>query len=43
MQLRIDKDKRDFLAFLQTEMCKQLLLRNKLNINVETGNIFYNN
>ena len=43
MQLGIDEDTRDFLAFLQTEMCKQVLLRNKLKKHVETGNIFYNN
>ena len=42
MQLGIDQDSRDFLSFLQTEMCKQLLLRNKLKIHVETGNILYN-
>ena len=43
MQSGIDKDSSNCLAFLQTEMCKQLLMRNKLKIHVETGNIFYNN
>ena len=43
MQLEIDQHSRDFLSFLQTEMSKQLFLRNKLKIHVETENIFYNN
>ena len=40
MWLRIDQDSIDFLAFLLTKICKQLLLRNKLKTNIETGNIF---
>ena len=40
MWLRIDQDSIDFLAFLLTKICKQLLLRNKLKTNIETGNNF---
>ena len=28
----------DFLDFLQSDQCKQILVNNKLNIHIETGN-----
>ena len=40
MQLGVEQDSKDFFTFLQTEICKQLLLRSKLKIHVETGNIY---
>ena len=31
----------DFLDFLQSDQCKQILINNKLKIHIETGNIYY--
>ena len=31
----------DFLDFLQSDQCKQILVNNKLKIHIETGNIYY--
>ena len=31
----------DFLDFLQSDQCKQILVNNKLNIHIETGNFYY--
>ena len=33
----------EFLAFLQSKICKKILEDNKLKIHVETGNIYYDN
>lgn len=33
----------EFLEFLQSDECKEILLTNKLQIHIETGNIYYNN
>ena len=31
----------DFLDFLQSNQCKQVLVNNKVKIHIETGNIYY--
>ena len=31
----------DFLDFLQSDQCKQILVNNKLNIHIETGNFYH--
>ena len=31
----------DFLDFLQSDQCKQILVNNKLKIHIQTGNIYY--
>ena len=36
-------DNLEFLDFLQSNICKKILLDNKLKIHVETGNIYYDN
>ena len=33
----------EFLDFLQSDQCKQIFIENKLEINVESGNIYYKN
>ena len=33
----------EFLDFLQSDQCKQIFIENKLKINVESGNIYYDN
>ena len=32
-----------FLDFLRSNQCKQIFIENKLKINVESGNIYYDN
>ena len=36
-------DNLEFLDFLQSDQCKQIFIENKLKINVESGNIYYDN
>ena len=36
-------DNLEFLDFLQSKICKKILLDNKLKVHVETGNIYYDN
>ena len=31
----------DFLDFVQSDQCKQILVNNKFKIHIETGNIYY--
>ena len=38
----LSSDNIDFLDFLQSNICKRILISNKLKINIETGNIYYN-
>ena len=33
----------EFLDFLQSNQCKKMFIENKLKINVESGNIYYDN
>ena len=33
----------EFLDFLQSDQCKQIFIKNKLKINNESGNIYYDN
>ena len=33
----------EFLDFIQSNQCKQILINNKLKIHIETGNIYYDN
>ena len=33
----------EFLDFLQLDQCKQIFIENKIKINIESGNIYYNN
>ena len=39
----IDQDSREFLNFLQDDICEGLIQRNKLSIHIETGNIYHDN
>ena len=39
----IDQESREFLSFLQDDICESLMQRNKLSIHIETGNIYYDN
>ena len=39
----INQDNRDFLNFLQDDICQGLMQRKKLSIYIETGNIYYDN
>ena len=32
----------EFLDFLQSDQCKQILVSNKLKIHIETSNIYHN-
>ena len=36
-------DNLEFLDFLQSDQCKQIFIENKLKINVESSNIYYDN
>ena len=33
----------EFLEFFQSDQCKKIFIENKLKINVESGNIYYDN
>ena len=35
-------DNLEFLDFLQSDQCEPILVRNKLKIHIETGNIYHN-
>ena len=37
----LSPDNLEFLDFLQLDQCKQIFIENKLKINVESGNIYY--
>ena len=39
----LSPDNLEFLDFLQLDRCKQIFIENKLKINVESGNIIYDN
>ena len=41
--LGLSTDNLEFLYFLQSDICKQMLISNNLKIHVETGNIYYDN
>ena len=41
--LQLSSDNLEFLDFLQSDICKRILVSNKLKIHVETGNIYYGN
>ena len=41
--LGISKNSADFLNFLQSDICEDLMKNNKLKIHVHTGHIFHNN
>ena len=36
-------DNLEFLDFLQSDQCKQIFIENELKINIESGNIYYDN
>ena len=36
-------DSIEFLEFLQSSFCKELLIENKLKIHIDSGNLFFNN
>ena len=36
-------DNLEFLDFLPSDQCKQIFIENKLKINIEIGNIYYDN
>ena len=39
----LSPDNLEFLEFLQSDQCKQIFIENKLKINVESSNIYYDN
>ena len=39
----LSTDSIEFLEFLQSSFCQELLIENKLKIHIESGNIFFNN
>ena len=39
----LSTDNLQFLNFLQSDICEQILLTNKLKIHIETGNIYHDN
>ena len=39
----LSTDSIEFLEFLQSSFCQELLIENKLKIHIENGNIFLNN
>ena len=39
----LSPDNLEFLDFLQSDQCKQIFIENKLKINVESSNIYYDN
>ena len=41
--LSLSTDNLEFLDFIQSDQCKQILINNKLKIHIETGNIYYEN
>ena len=41
--LGLSTDNLEFLDFLQSDICKQILILNNLKIHVETRNIYYDN
>ena len=43
IQLSIDEDGLEFLSYLQSEYCDELMKRNKIKIHLESGNLFFNN
>ena len=41
--IRIDQDSREFLDYLQDEICENIMERNKITIHAKTGNMYYDN
>ena len=41
--IRIDQDSREFLDYLQDEICENIMQRNKITIHAKTGNMYYDN
>ena len=41
--LHVSSNPLDFLDFLQSAECEEILVQNKLKIHVESGNIFHSN
>ena len=41
--LGVSSNSLDFLYFLQSAECEEILVQNKQKIHVESGNIFHNN
>ena len=39
----LSSDSIEFLEFLQSSFCQEVLMENKLKIHIESGNIFFNN
>ena len=39
----LSTDSTQFLDFLQSDFCQEILIQNKLKIHIETENIFFNN
>ena len=39
----LSSDNLEFLDFLRLDQCKQIFIENKLKINIESGNIYYDN
>ena len=43
LNLRFSSDNLEFLDFLQSDFCREILEGNDLKIHIETGNIYYKN
>ena len=39
----LSTDSIEFLEFLQSSFCQELLIENELKVRIENGNIFFNN
>ena len=39
----LSTDSTQFLDFLQSDFCQEVLIQNKIKIHIETENIFFNN
>ena len=43
IQLGVDEDGLEFLSYLQTDYCGELMRENKMKIHIETSNLFFDN
>ena len=43
IQLGVDEDGLEFLSYLQSDYCGELMKTNKIKIHIESGNLFFDN
>ena len=43
IQLDVDEDGQEFLSYLQSDYCGELIKTNKIKIHIESGNLFFDN